>query len=77
VISDAVDGLAELFEGAVLEYQTPAELRALVDDVLADQGAARERAARGRSVVLANHTIDHRARELLAALALDSPHRGA
>jgi hypothetical protein len=68
VISDAVDGLAELFEGAVLEYQTPAELRALVDDVLADQGAARERAARGRSVVLTHHTIDHRAGELLAAL---------
>jgi hypothetical protein len=68
VISDAVDGLAELFERAVLEYKTPAELRALVEEVLADPVAARQRAARGRSAVLANHTIDHRARELLAAL---------
>jgi Glycosyl transferases group 1 len=68
VISDPVDGLAELFEGAALEYRTPTELRALVDEVLADPADARERAARGRSVVLAHHTIDHRARELVGAL---------
>ena len=43
VISDAVDGIAELFEGAVPEYHDPAELRALVDEVLADPAAARAR----------------------------------
>jgi glycosyltransferase involved in cell wall biosynthesis len=68
VISDGVDGLTELFDGAVLEYHTPAELRALVDEVLADPVAARERAARGRSVVLTRHTVDHRARQLVGAL---------
>jgi Glycosyl transferases group 1 len=68
VISDPVDGMAELFDGAVLEYRTPAELRALVDEVLADPARARQRAARGRSVVLAHHTFDHRARELVDAL---------
>jgi glycosyltransferase involved in cell wall biosynthesis len=68
VISDAVDGLAELFDGAVLEYSTPTELRALVDEVLADPAAARERAARGRELVVAHHTMDRRARELIAAL---------
>jgi Glycosyl transferases group 1 len=72
VISDTVDGVAELFEGAVIEYQTPTELRALVDEVLGDPAAARERAARGRSAVLTHHTIDHRARELLAALTVIS-----
>jgi Glycosyl transferases group 1 len=77
VISDAIDGLAELFDGAVPEYHTPAELRALVDEVLADPVAARERAARGRSVVLANHTIDHRARELIRALTAVSGRRPA
>jgi glycosyltransferase involved in cell wall biosynthesis len=65
VISDSVDGLADLFDGAVLEYRTPAELRALVDGVLADPAAARERAARGRQLVLAKHTMDHRAGQLV------------
>ena len=68
VISDAVDGIAELFDGAVPEYRHPAELRALVDEVLADPSAARERAAKGCDVVLAHHTMDHRARELVEAL---------
>jgi glycosyltransferase involved in cell wall biosynthesis len=68
VISDAVDGLAELFDGAVLEYRTPEGLRALVDEVLADRVAARERAARGREMVVASHTMDHRARELITVL---------
>ena len=48
VISDAVDGIAELFDGAVPEYRHPAELRALVDEVLADPSAARS--ARRRAV---------------------------
>jgi glycosyltransferase involved in cell wall biosynthesis len=65
VISDSVDGLVDLFDGAVLEYRTPAELRSLVDEVLADPAAARERAERGREVVLANHTMDHRADQLV------------
>jgi Glycosyl transferases group 1 len=70
VISDAVDGLAELFDGAVLEYRGPAELRALVDDVLADPARARERADRGRSIILTGHTMDQRARQLSSGLGL-------
>ena len=69
VISDPVDGAAELFDGAVLEYHTHAELLALVDDVLTHPERARHRAERGRRIVLARHTIDHRARELLDCLA--------
>lgn len=69
VISDPVSGIAALFEGSVAEHQGPAHLRALVDDVLADPDTARERAATGRSVVLARHTFDHRAHELLAAIS--------
>jgi len=68
VISDAVDGVAELFDGTVPEYRDPAELRALVDEVLADPAAARARAARGRQLVLAHHTMDHRARQLVDSL---------
>jgi spore maturation protein CgeB len=69
VISDPVDGIQDLFEGAVLEYHSPAQLRDLVDDVLADPSRARERAERGRAIVLAGHTVDHRADELLGSLA--------
>jgi glycosyltransferase involved in cell wall biosynthesis len=68
VISDHVDGVDELFDGAVLEYRTPAELQALVDDVLTDRTRAQQRAERGRKIVLANHTFDHRARQLMSQL---------
>ncbi len=69
VISDPVVGIAELFDGAVLEYHSPRELRDLVDEILAEPAAARARAERGREAVLAAHTFDQRASELLKALA--------
>ncbi len=72
-ISDPVDGLEELFDGAVLEYATPSELRVLVYDVLADPAGARQRVERGRKVVLANHTFDHRVRQLIDSLARCAP----
>jgi hypothetical protein len=68
VISDPVDCMDELFDGAVLTYRTPDELRMLVDDALVDRESARQRAERGRKVVLANHTFDHRASQLIEAL---------
>jgi glycosyltransferase involved in cell wall biosynthesis len=68
IISDPVDGVEELFDGAVLEYRTPTELRALVDDALGDPAGARQRAEHGRRIVLARHTVDHRARQLLDSL---------
>ena len=68
VISDPVDGVDELFDGAVLEYRTSAELQALVDEVLRDRRHALERAERGRMTVLGKHTFDHRARQLLSQL---------
>jgi hypothetical protein len=69
VISDPVEGLDELFDGTVLEYGTPAELRDLVDRVLADPAAARARSDRGRRIVVAHHTFDHRADQLLDSLS--------
>ena len=61
--------------GAVPEYRDPAGLRALVDEVLADPAAAWERAARGRDLVLADHTMDHRAWLLDAAAPDRAPVR--
>lgn len=65
VISDSVPGLEEEFDGGVAAYDTPAELRALVDRYLADAPARTERAARGRAAVLARHTFGHRVATIL------------
>ena len=69
VISDPVEGVDELFDGAVLEYRSVDELRAMVVDVLADPAHARRRVEQGRKLILANHTLDHRARGLIDSLA--------
>jgi O-antigen biosynthesis protein len=76
VISDDLPEVTQLFGDTALTYREPDELRQLVDAVLADPRAARERAAAGRHRVLASHTFDHRALMLLDALArhrLDGP----
>ncbi len=73
VISDPVMGLSTLFDGCVLEYDAPAQLRRLVDEVLTDPTTARARAERGRKLVVAGHTFDHRAQELVRALTKVAP----
>ena len=65
VISDGIDGLADEFDGGVVSYETPDELRALIDRFLADPAAREEHAARARAAVLARHTFEHRVAELL------------
>jgi hypothetical protein len=68
VISDDVGAVAALFGDTVPTYTTPDDLCRLVEHDLSAPGAARERARRGRQLVLAAHTFDHRADELLDAL---------
>jgi glycosyl transferase family 1 len=65
VVSDHLPDIAELFGDAVITYDRPDELAARVGEILADPAAARERVDQGRNTVLAAHTFDHRARELL------------
>ena len=69
VISDDVPETEELFQGAVPMYRDADELRALVDEALAHPDEARERARRGRAIVLARHTFDQRALEFEDTLA--------
>jgi glycosyltransferase involved in cell wall biosynthesis len=64
VVSDHVDGLEELFGGAISTYRQPAELAAVLDRLLGDEGARREIGARARAVVVERHTFDHRVPEL-------------
>jgi spore maturation protein CgeB len=68
VISDDLAEIAELFDGTVLTYRDAPELRRHVKSVLADPIGALARAARGREIVNAQHTFDHRAAQLLDAL---------
>jgi glycosyltransferase involved in cell wall biosynthesis len=78
VVSDYMPEVDDLFGDSVATYRDADELRAAVDLNLDDPVAARQRAVTGREIVLAGHTFDHRARELLDALArygLDRPPR--
>jgi glycosyltransferase involved in cell wall biosynthesis len=68
VISDDLPEIDALFARTVLTYDDADQLRELVAATLADRPAARARAARGRELVVGQHTFDHRARELVAAL---------
>lgn len=68
VISDDLPELDEIFDGTVPAYRSSEHLRELVEADLADPAQARRRAERGRALVLAGHTFDHRAAELLAAV---------
>ncbi|MEO6317450.1 MAG: glycosyltransferase [Acidimicrobiales bacterium] len=78
IISDHLDEIRDLFGDAVPTYRTSQELGELVACALEQPGRARARAARGRAAVLAHHTFDHRAQELIELVAhhdLRSDHR--
>jgi hypothetical protein len=68
VISDAIPGLAEEFDGAVVTYTDPADLVLIVERFLADPAARGALAERGRRAVLDRHTVSRRADELLHVL---------
>lgn len=69
VVSDSVVGLEEIFGDIVPTYSNPAELREIVDQILADPQAARARAERGRRLVFDHHSFDARAATILHEFA--------
>jgi len=69
VIADENRGLAELLPGAVETYSGPAELGEKIGCYLGDPEARRSMAERGRSLVLAEHTVERRAEQLLEIVA--------
>jgi hypothetical protein len=68
LVSDHLPELEELLGDVVPTYRTPDELGRLVAAVFEDPEGTRARAERGRRQVLAAHTFDHRAGELLDLL---------
>jgi hypothetical protein len=69
LVTDDLAEIAALFGDAVRTYRTPDDLRTSVEEILAEPEEAAARAGRGRDVVVGAHTFDHRAREMLSALA--------
>jgi glycosyltransferase involved in cell wall biosynthesis len=68
VVTDAIDGLDEVFHGSITAYRDRDDLRRIVDELLADAGRRRALGERARELVVAGHTFDHRVEPLLASL---------
>jgi O-antigen biosynthesis protein len=68
VISDPVEGLESLFDGAVVTYAGRDELQELVKRYLADPEARERLAATGRAAVLERHTFAHRVQQIFGLL---------
>lgn len=68
VISDDLPEIGEIFGDTVVTYRGSDDLRRQVETVLHDPERARERARRGRELVVRAHTFEHRARSLVELL---------
>ncbi len=68
VLSDDVAGVSEIFGDLVPTYSNAGELDAQLRSLLADPARRRRLAAEGHQLVMAGHTLDHRARTWLEAL---------
>ncbi len=68
VLSDHLPELEAKFGDAVVTYRDPAELPRLIERLLNSPQERAERAARGREIVLAEHTFAHRVDQLLGLL---------
>jgi GT2 family glycosyltransferase/spore maturation protein CgeB len=68
VVSDAMPGLDELFDGGVVTYRDANDLTQIVAELGRDEDQRHRRGAAGRAAVLARHTFRHRAAELLDAV---------
>jgi hypothetical protein len=75
VVSDDVTGLDELFAGAVPTYSDQRSLERCIRGLLADERRRRRLGAEGHEIVMANHTMDHRAQRFLDLLG--APRRSA
>jgi GT2 family glycosyltransferase len=68
VLSDDVVGLADVFGDLIHTYADARELESQLRILLSDTSLRRRLAAEGRRVVMAGHTLDHRARLWLELL---------
>jgi len=65
IISDPVQGAGEVFADALVTYQDPDDLHSLVDHYLEQDPERKRKAARGREIVLGQHTFEKRVERIL------------
>jgi spore maturation protein CgeB len=68
VLSDDVAGLPEVFGDLIPTYSDELELDLVLQNLLDDATLRRRLVREGRRLVMANHTLDHRARQWLDLL---------
>ena len=73
VVSDEVPGMSELLDDAIATFTDRDDVGAAVRALLVDPDARSARAERGQRAVLAAHTWEHRAAQLVAAVAELAP----
>ena len=76
VVSDEVPGMDALLDDAVVTFRDRADVGPTVRALLDDPDARAARAERGRRVVLASHTWEHRAAELIRLVVDVTGERG-
>ncbi|MDB5505723.1 MAG: hypothetical protein JWR75_361 [Devosia sp.] len=76
IITDPVRGLAEVFGDAIETAADPRELKDKVTYYLAHPEERAARAERARAIVMANHTFDHRADDIIAVYEVIARRRG-
>jgi len=67
IISDNVEG-AEFLKDALIVYETPDELKNLIDYYLENEQERRKKALAGKNIVLAHHTFEKRVKEILKVI---------
>ena len=68
VISDYLPEIDELFDGAVVMYETKEELQEKIDYYLAHPDLRRELAEKGKRIILDHHTFRHRVDKILSVM---------
>lgn len=68
ILSDPVQGLAEVFGDSISTAESPETFERLIKDCLENPTPYLQRAETARNIVLEAHTFDHRARQLSALI---------
>jgi len=72
IISDEVKGASELFGDALVTYNTPEELKNLVDSYLENDPLRIDKALEGEKIVKKYHTYSNRVDEMLKVIKLNT-----
>lgn len=68
IISDKISGASELFEDALVTYETPEELKNLVDKYTKNNNARINKALKAQKIVMRHHTFRNRVEDMLKVI---------